>query len=505
MGICYLAIDCGTSGVKCLLLDDEGGIIGFARNEWSYVTPPEIPFAVEFDPKLFWEKTCKTVKEALRNGKVSKNDVAAISTTSQRDGVVFLDAKGDEVYGGPNIDARGFLAQDQIIDKFGTDIYRITGKWPPLLFAAARLLWFQENQPNVYRKINQILPFNNWIVFKLSGIYASTPSSAAETSLFDLKRMEWAWNIIEELEFPKDIFPTVHEAGEAIGEIDREAATICELKAGTPVVLASGDTQCGLLGMQAIKPGQVGIVSGMTTPLQLVTSEPLIDSEMRTWTGCHVVPKMWVAESNAGMTGEVITWFIDKILSIPRDADESYKELDRLASRTPPCSEETLTFAGPEIMDVKNITQLKPNIILFPRPVGPATKPIGVGELARSNLENIAFAIKGNYIQLEDIYGEKIQDVRITGGMCRLKTFLQIVADVLGLPIKTTRIRNGSALGCAICAAVGSRKYATFEKAAKSLIRWKTSINPDEKRAKIYRTCFERWISVYNRLNELEE
>ncbi len=97
-----------------------------------------------------------------------------------------------------------------------------------------------------------------------------------------------------------------------LGKLTRAAAAHLGLEAGTPVAVGGPDTQCGLLGMGAVEEGQIGVVAGTTTPVQMVLPKPVVDPEMRTWTGLHVLPGVYVLESNAGQTGSTLDW------SLPR-------------------------------------------------------------------------------------------------------------------------------------------------------------------------------------------
>jgi sugar (pentulose or hexulose) kinase len=101
-----VAIDAGTTGVRCMLVKPDSVPISISRRNWDYITPQDFEIAKEFNPDHFWHLICTVVKEAIRTSKVNPSDLEGVATTSQRHGSVFLDDVGKEVYAGPNIDSR---------------------------------------------------------------------------------------------------------------------------------------------------------------------------------------------------------------------------------------------------------------------------------------------------------------------------------------------------------------------------------------------------------------
>jgi len=105
------AIDAGTTGVRCIIFDLTGKVLGIGRESWDYTTPLDLEIAKEFDPEHFWHLICKVTKKAIKTSGVKPSEILAVATTSQRHGSVFLNKDGKEVYCGPNIDARGAMTQ----------------------------------------------------------------------------------------------------------------------------------------------------------------------------------------------------------------------------------------------------------------------------------------------------------------------------------------------------------------------------------------------------------
>ena len=502
MGKYILAIDAGTGAGKCLIVDENGKEISSSYKEWQYATPENLdPLGKEFDPNNFWGIICNLIKEAMIGGNISKEDIKGVSSTAQRQGAVFLDENGKELYAGPNIDTRGVFTQDIIEEALGDLVYEITGHAPYLVYIPARLLWFRENEPEIYKKISHVLAINDWVLFKLSGAYATEPSTASPSLLFDISKVMWSKKILNALEFREDFLPELSRAGEQIGEVTSESSMESGLEKGTQVIVGGPDVECGLLGSKAFEDGEVGGTLGSTAPIQMITSKPLIDSKKRIWSGCYVLPERWTIESNAQMTGLVYRWLRDKIINYG-GGNISYKEMDEMARNKPIGSGDTYVSLGPEIMNIQKMQIVRPGLFLFPPPANPIVTPIDMGNLTRATLENICYAIRGNCDQLARISGKSIKELKVSGGLTTSKLFTQILADILNISVFVPKIKEASSFGCAICAAVGAGFYDNLIEASNSMVSME-EVTPFKENAKEYEGHYLEWISLYEKLPDL--
>ena len=160
-----LAIDAGTSGVRSLLMSLDGRLVSLCHKDWSYQARGDIsPFSKEFNPDEFWHIICESIKRALKDASVHAHDIIGVSATSQREGAVFLDREGKELYAGPNTDLRALTEGLSIDSQFAKEVYSITGHIPSFLFVPAKLKWFEENQPEIFDRITTVLTISDWII-----------------------------------------------------------------------------------------------------------------------------------------------------------------------------------------------------------------------------------------------------------------------------------------------------------------------------------------------------
>lgn len=496
----YLAaIDAGTGAGRCLLISLDGKEVYSAYREWSYFNPPDAPGGTEFSADQFWRAICETVQAAMQQGGIKGNDIIAVSTTSQREGIVLLDREGREVYAGPNLDARAEAESRMLAERYGSRLYRISGHWPEAMFAPSRLLWLKQHRPAAYASVARMLLINDWVIYRLSNAHCSEPTNACETLLYDISRHIWARDLAAELQIDPDILAPVYQAGTAVGHVSSRAAAETGLAAGTPVVVGGADTQCGLLGMGAINPGDLAAVAGTTTPVQLVTGAPVIDPEHRMWSGCHVVPARWVLESNARATGISYRWFRDAftrsgVLSEHGLGSGEFERMNSEASAVPPGANGVMAFAGPLISNVSRSYSLLNGFIGI-RPRRPEVS--GRKEFIRAILENMAYAIRGNIEQIQGVAGSEAERLCIGGGSVNNAVWLKILATVANRTLAVPRLREVSSVGCAVCAGVGAGVYPDFGAGVAALVAFEEDIAPDERQTALYDELYHKWLFFY--------
>ena len=495
-----LAIDAGSSGCRAIIFDIRGNLISSAYQEWFYEIPPDLaPMGKEFDARKLWGIICKLIRQSIKKADISSTEIISVSSTSQRQAVVFLDKDGQELYAGPNTDLRALIEGFTIDGEFEEEVYRITGHKPSLLFTPAKLKWFQGNRPQIYERIATILSLSDWIIFKLSGERIAEISSVGDIGLLDISSSKWSSRLFEMLQLPRGIYPSLVRAGTRVGKITAQAAKQTGLARGTEVVTGGGDTQCGLLGMGLKDEAEVGILAGWSGTLQMIVSRPVIDARRRTWSGCHIQPGMWVLESNAQESGGAYRW-LKGLLFDKLGKGDKYTLMDGLAKDTPAGAGGAFAFIGPTKMDM---TRMKPSLGGFIFPVTPSVTNIERKHLIRAALENLAFSFKANCIQLEEIAKLKIGKVALGGGLSKSNSLVQILSSVLNMPVTCFESHEVTASGAAMCAAMGAGIYPDLIEAMKRMQPESRVVEPDSQATQEYLPIYEKWLYTMKWLDEL--
>jgi len=514
-----MGLDCGGRSVRCSVVDARGGRVFTASRPWGPTPAPGAGFfAFDIDTDHCWRLVREAVGDAVQKAGAHADDILGIAATGMRFSAVLIDDDGEALFAVPNHDARAAAEGIRLADDLGAVFNARAGHWPAPIFLAARLCWLADNAPDILARAACAFSLSDWVAFKLSGAPATDPSQAGETLLFDLSTGEWAWDLIERLGLPRRPFPAVRNPGTPLGTLTPQAAEALGLRPGTPVAVGGADTQCGLLGAGVVAAGRLGVVAGSTAPLQLVTDQPRIDPRGRSWAGHHVVPGLWVVESNAGAMGDTLEWFSGVMYP---DSPDPVARLIAEAAGAAPGAGGTLSSLGAQVMNASEIMSLPIGTLSLthldaggedaPGEAGGQAGGAGRsrdaarrGDLARAILEGMAYALKANAALLASVAAggpgaegrpEGRPEIRMTGGMTRSGFWTQLVCDVLGAPLAVTTLPEASVLGAAVCAGVGAGVFPDLAAGA-ALLAQVRRLTPDAGRTRVYQELYADWTRV---------
>jgi xylulokinase len=165
----FLGLDVSTTGAKALLINEKGGVVGSATTPLTLSTPR--PLWSEQDPREWWSGMVSSIRQVLQQANVAGSDVAAIGLTGQMHGLVLLDEHGevlrpailwnDQRTGAQCDEMRARLGREHLIQVTGNDA--LTG------FTAPKILWVQQNEPDVFARARHILLPKDYIRYRLTG------------------------------------------------------------------------------------------------------------------------------------------------------------------------------------------------------------------------------------------------------------------------------------------------------------------------------------------------
>jgi autoinducer 2 (AI-2) kinase len=468
-----LVIDAGTSALRSVLVSGAATRTLGAEPWHTFIPGDGSPFARELDSAA----AVLALEQLISRAESERGRIAGIALTGQREGVAFVDAGGTALCVSPNIDGRAAMEGMTIDGRHGSRVYAVTGHLPSLMQAPAKLAWLRANRPDVSARVHRVVPLADWLAGMLTGEQLMSRSLAAEIGLVDIRAMETAAAMLEELDLAPAMLPPAVSEGTLAGKV--RSGTL----AGIGVVLCGADTQCALVGMGILDEWQAGVAAGWSAPVQTVVATPLVDNEQRTWTGLHVVPSRWVLESNAGDCGRAFAWLCETLsLSVP--------EADALASSAPPASHDVLAVFGPPVMRAAAMSVTTGGLMMpMPLAMSAPTRP----DLLRAVLEGAAYAIRANLEQLEAITGRAATRVALGGGMSASAPFRAILAQVLGRTIDVAASPETTALGAAAIASPAFGLHDTIGEAIEIVAGAMTTQEFDMRASAEYDDHYRRW------------
>ncbi|WP_346237524.1 FGGY-family carbohydrate kinase [Niabella insulamsoli] len=419
----YIVVDIGTGNVRVAVVSATGAVLGVARGDIRYIRDELYKDAIYFEPDQLWRQITGLAALALKQA--GAINIKAITTTSQREGIVLISADGRSLTGLPNIDHRGREWEDKIADK--NQVYQLAGRYPTSLFSAYKLEGIRRRRADLWQQCSYFLSISDWAAFKLSGVAAYEHSQASETLLYDVAAGTWSETLLKLFDLPSSYCPRLITSAETYGPILPGLAAQWGIDKSAIVVVGGGDTQ---LAIKSTQPSvdDIVIVSGTTTPIVKIVDDYITDEKRRTWTNRDIDPKRFIFEANAGVTG--LNYQRLKEVFYP---NESYDVIEQELGDQP----QTLCQASLGSLIASESKPLLNGGFVFPVPVS--------HELSRSSfvwatLLDIAFSIASNYKVLKTLSGHEVDYIWACGGGLQSRALRQAIANTIN---KKVLVRQG--------------------------------------------------------------
>src|SRR5512142_2945913 len=175
----FLGIDTSTTGSKALILDERGKVRGVASSPHTLQSPK--PLWSEQNPEEWWHATAASIRSVLNKTGVESEEIEAVGLTGQMHGLVLLDKAGQVLR--PAIlwnDQRTQSQCDEIHTRIGKARFiQITGNVALTGFTALKILWVQENEPEVFAKAKHLLLPKDYLRYRLTHEYAMDKADGA--------------------------------------------------------------------------------------------------------------------------------------------------------------------------------------------------------------------------------------------------------------------------------------------------------------------------------------
>jgi xylulokinase len=472
-----VGIDVGTSGVKGLALDADGGVLAQAEAGYPLSTPR--PGWAEQDPGLWWEATGTVLSELA----AAVGPFAGIGLSGQMHGLVALDSS-DRVLR-PAIlwnDQRTSAECEEIERTLGLErLIALTGNRALTGFTAPKLLWLRRHEPELYSRIARIALPKDYVRLRLCGEHATDVADASGTLLLDVSGRRWSEEVLSALELDPGWLPRVLESPVVSGATGD----------GVPVAAGAGDQAAGALGVGVDRPGPASVVLGTSGVVFAALDAFAADPQARVHAFCHAVPGAWHAMGVMLSAAGSLRWLRDAAAP-----GVGYDELMREADAWP---------AGVE------------GLIFLPYLVGertPHADPdargafvgLGIrhdrGALVRAVLEGVAFGLRDSLDLIAEL-GQRPELGRVSGGGARSELWLQIVASVLELPLERVAVDEGAAFGAALLGGVAAGAWPDVHAAVAATVTPGERIDPVPEWVEVYRERREVFRGLYPALREV--
>ena len=455
-----LALDQGTSSSRSIVFDAEGHVVAQAQQELTQIYPQ--PGWVEHDPQEIWRTQLATARDALAKAGIQASAVRAVGITNQRETtVVWNRATGLPIH-------HAIVWQDRRAEPtcvalrergLTPTIQAKTGLLIDAYFSGTKLKWILDHVPGARQQAaNGELAFgtvDSWLIWRLTGgsVHATDVSNASRTMLFNVHSNQWDAELLQALEIPANLMPSVKPSSALYGEVSPEL-----LGHAIPIGGVAGDQQSALFGQACFKAGMVKNTYGTGCFMLMHTGHKFQTSHngLITTSAAQVTAQTEFAlEGSVFVGGAVVQWLRDGLRAIPSSA-----EVQALAQSVPDSG---------GVMMVPAFTGLgapywKPDAR---GTITGLTRGSTVAHIARAALESIAYQsaalLQAMSRDAVEAGAASVAELRVDGGACINDLLMQFQADLLGIPVVRPAVTETTALGAAYLAGLATGVYRSTD------------------------------------------
>ena len=496
-----IGLDVGTSGAKCIMIDENGKVIASSTQEYPLFTPR--PGWAEQNPEDWWQGVVKGLQVILNKANVDSSDILGLSYSGQMHGLVALDENNEVIR--PAIlwcDQRTQKQCDWITEKAGglekllsyTNNRMLTG------YTGGKILWLRDEEPDNFARMKVFVCPKDYIRYKMTGEVMIDVSDASGTGFFDTKNRVWSDALIEIAGLDKSIFPKAVESTTLAGRVTREVAQLTGLPEGLPCYAGGGDAVIQAVGSGLVKPGILGVVIGtsgnVTMGLDHYEDNPNGDLQMF----CGNEPGLYTDFGCTLSAGGSYRWYRDTLCEgaktqaqqsgenvydiMGKDAESSVPGANGVIF-TPYLSGERCPYPDPNARGSfygMSLTTTR-------------------GDLTRAVMEGVTYSL----CQLVDIFGKMTTNEKVytSGGGAFSPLWRQMQADIFNLPVYTmSAASEGGAYGAVLVAGVGAGLWKNLNEAVQ-VIRPETECQPIAENQEGYRKSYELYKKLYPALKDV--
>lgn len=464
-----IAHDLGTTGNKASLHHPDGRLIDAVTvNYPAHFTAGGV---AEQDPEDWWNAVVSATRSLLEKAGFESTQVSGTVISGQMMGAVLIGADNRPVR--PAIiwaDTRATEQYQQLRDEIGEDAaYTILGHRLNPTYSIEKVMWVRDNEPEVWARVRHVCVAKDYIALRISGRLATDRSDASGTNAYDQKTGRWSEEIFTAAQLSIDLFPEILESVDVLGAVTPEAASELGLPAGTPVVMGGGDGPLAAVGAGVVGPEDGAYVSlGTSSWISFISPSPVHDPSLRTFTFNNVVPASFVPTATMQAGGASIQWFSEVTGQLPSTAETA-----------------ALIDEADSSVDTEHLFFL-PYLLGERSPLWESSARGAFTGLARHHtrrhmtravLEGVAYNLLTCLMAFREA-GHPIDRITAVSGGAQNDTFLQVLADVWGIPVyRRSIVDEANSLGAAVTGAVGLG-LADFS-AARSLSEITGEFSPD--------------------------
>jgi FGGY-family pentulose kinase len=498
-----LGIDAGTESFRVGVFDPAGKCLGFGVSEIHTEHPH--PSWAEQSISGWNEALQDSIRKAIAASRVPAAEIRGIGVDGTSCTVVFLDSKGRPLRNAVIwMDIRATKEAAEVAAS-GDPALRYVGhgnvspEWFP-----CKLAWVKRNEPEVYASAGTVFELTDWLAWRLTGERTLNIDTATIRWFYNVNQGGLPVSLYRKMGL-EDAFGKIPERvvriGEVVGGLTPEMAKRTGLTAGIPVAGGGADAYIGVIGINALSPGTIALITGSSHLLIGITEREIHARGLFGSFPDALLPGLEVIEGGQVSTGSVVRWFTSNFVGAEiadgaaRAGRSVYDELNARAAELPPGSEGLLVLEHWQGNRTPWTDPWSRGVIRG------LTLGHGPAHVYRAILEGVALGTEVILRKMQE-EGVRIERIIACGGATQSPLWMQIHADVSGMPITIPEEQQAVTLGSAIAAAVAAGLHPELASAASAMVRVRTLVEPDPKAHARYAQLVGQYTETYESLKE---
>ena len=457
-----LSIDQGTTSSRGVLFDENYEIISIGQNEFTQFFPDS--GWVEHDPEEIWTSTLEACRSSIKQSKIDPNQIRAIGITNQRETTVVWDKEtGMPIYNAIVWQDRRTSDYCQSLRSLGHEslVNQKTGLLLDPYFCATKIAWILDNVDGAREKANKggllFGTIDCFLMWRLSNqkIHSTDATNACRTLLYNIHEGCWDKDLLDLFNVPASMLPEVYDNAADFGVADESIF-------GSEIAIAAsiGDQPSALVGQACFHPGMVKSTYGTGCFVLINTGyEPVkSNNKLLTTLAFQVNGKTCYAlEGSIFIAGAAVQWLRDGLKFI-----ESAEQSETLAMKADDSQDVYLVPAFVGLGAPHWDPDCRGALFGMTRNTGPA-------EITKATLESVCYQTSDLLSAISKDLGEsKLSAIRVDGGMAASNWTMQMLSDLVELPVDRPKNLETTALGAAYLAGMQVGFYPPMDEFSES-------------------------------------
>lgn len=487
-----MGIDNGGTFSKAAIFDAEGNQVAVASEPTETLTPK--PGYTERDMTELWEVNARVIRTAILQSGIDPQQIAGVSFSGHGKGLYLVGEDGLPAYNGIlSTDTRAWEYPERWkADGTAKKVFEKTFQEILACQPVSLLAWLRDHRPEVLERTRHIFMVKDYIRFMLTGEAFLEYTDTTGGNLVNLSTGEYDRELMTlfGLESVMDRLPPLRRSHELCGRITKEASEKTLLAQGTPVAAGMFDVDACGIASGLCSERELCMVAGTWAINEFLSRRPVTNGTVAL-NSYFCIPGYYLVEESSPTSAGNMEWFVRRLMAGEKAAAEQ---------------------AGGSVYELTNewvasIDPAESQVIFLPFLNGSNDDPLAKGafvgltgyhtkkHMLRAVYEGVAFSHRTHVERLLQ-NRQRPKSVRLAGGAARSEVWVQIFADVLGIPVDVVEGKELGAQGAAMAAGVAVGLYRDYDEAIQRTVRLSRTVYPRQE----YRAVYEEKYAAYREI-----